>query len=150
MSDNIVLAIDLNHHESWDFAMPEALMAARGKKAKLHLVVVVPDFGMAMVADFFPEDFERKALERAREELHKLAEEKMPDGIAWQVHVAHGDIADEILRVAAEVGATMIVIASHPIDRVRHFLVGSQAERVVGRSPVSVLVVRQSPAARPA
>lgn len=142
MSNNILLAIDLNHHESWDAAMPQALEIARAKQAKIHLVVVVPDFGMAMVSDFFPPDFERKALERAWEELHKLAEEKMPGDVDWQVHVAHGDIADEILRVQGEVGATLIVVASHPPDRVRHFLVGSQAERIVSRSAVSVLVVR--------
>lgn len=142
MSDNIVLAIDLNHQESWDVSMPEALMVARAKEARIHMVVVVPDFGMAMVSDYFPPDFERKALERAWDELHKMAEEQMPDDVAWTVHVAHGDTADEILRVAAEVGATMIVMASHPVDRVRHFLVGSQTERIVARSPVSVLVVR--------
>ena len=143
MSGNILLAIDLNHRESWDTAIPEALMVARAKGAKIHLVVVVPDFGMAMVADFFPSDFERKALDRGRDELHKLAEEKMPDDIDWQAHVAHGDIAGELLRVAAEVNASMIVMASHPVDQVRHFLVGSQAERVVSRAPISVLVVRR-------
>ena len=143
MSGNIVLAIDLNHHESWDAAMPEALVVARAKKAKIHMVVVVPNFGMAMVSDFFPADFERHALERAWDELHKLAKEKMPDDVEWQVHVAHGDVAEELLRITGEVGATMIVLASHPVDPLRHFLVGSQAERIVGRSPVSVLVVRQ-------
>ncbi|HUF56945.1 MAG TPA: universal stress protein [Thermohalobaculum sp.] len=143
MSKDIVLAVDLNHHESWDAAVPEAVGIARAKGARIHLVVVVPDFGMAMVSDFFPPDFERKALERAWDELHKLAEEKMPEDVEWQAHVAHGDIAEELLRVTGEVGAAMIVMASHPVDHVRHFLVGSQAERIVARSPVSVLVVRQ-------
>jgi nucleotide-binding universal stress UspA family protein len=36
----------------------------------------------------------------------------------------------------------VVVMASHQPDRVREFLVGSNADRIVRRSPVSVLVVR--------
>ena len=117
---DIVLAIDLNHPESWD-AMPDAALIARAKHATLHLAVVVPDFGMSMVSQHFPPDFERKALEKAREELRAMAEAQLPDDIPSTVHV---------------------VLASHAPERMRHVLLASQAERIACRSPVSVLVVR--------
>lgn len=142
MSGHTLLAIDLNHSESWEAALPEALTIARSKTSTLHLVMVVPDFGMAIVGEFFPPDFEHKALEKARADIRAFAEEKIPDDIAWETHIGHGDIAEEVIRVAGEIGASTIVMASHPPTGVTRFLLASQAERVVHRSPVSVLVVR--------
>jgi len=47
-----------------------------------------------------------------------------------------------VLETAEAVGADLIVMASHQPDEMRDFLVGSKADQVVQRSPVSVLVVR--------
>lgn len=146
MSGHTLLAVDLNHPESWERALPEALTLARAKTSTLHLVQVVPDFGMAMVGEFFPPDFEHKALEKARDDLRAFGEQHVPDDIEWDVHLGHGDVAEELIRVAHDVGATTIVMASHPPHGVTRFLLGSQAERLVHRSPVSVLVVRDGSA----
>lgn len=142
MSGHTLLAIDLNHPESWRAALPEAVTMARCKASTLDLVMVVPDFGMAMVGEFFPPDFEHKALGKAREELHAFAEQNIPEDVTWSIHLGHGDIADEIIRVAQETGASTIIMASHHPTGVAGFLLGSQAERVVHRAPVSVMVVR--------
>lgn len=39
MSGDIVVTIDLNHHECWDAAVPAALVVACAGKAKMRLVV---------------------------------------------------------------------------------------------------------------
>ena len=59
-----------------------------------------------------------------------------------ELHLGHGSISEEILKCAKDAGADLIIMASHDPDRVREFLVGSNAERVVNHSPVSVLVTR--------
>ena len=52
--------------------------------------------------------------------------------------------ADEILAVAAEVRADLIVMGTHGRRGFSHLLMGSVAERVVRTSPIPVLTVRQS------
>ena len=46
MFSNILLPIDLNHPASWTKALPEALDLQKASGGKLHLMTVVPDFGM--------------------------------------------------------------------------------------------------------
>lgn len=139
---DILLAIDPNHEESWQKALPEAIREARSRPATLHVMAVVPDFGMTMVRDYFPPDFEKNALRDAHTRLTAFAKEKIPGDVTWKADIGHGDIDREILRVAAKIGAELIVMASHGPGERRSFIVGSHADHVVHRSPVSVLVVR--------
>lgn len=141
MFKNILLPVDLDHPESWQKALPAALeIAAEG--AALHLMTVVPDFGMSLVSNFFPEDFEKQALSEAKQRLSALVTAQIPAGTPVEIHLAHGATAERILQMAQKLGADLIVMASHEPDQVRDFLVGSNADRIVSNSPISVLVVR--------
>lgn len=142
MYKNILLTVDLNHPASWKAALPTAVDLARLGGGALHVMTVVPSYGSAMVASYFPPDFEREALEKAKAALDKLVAETVPKEQAVTAHVAHGKVHDEVLKQIEATKADLVVMASHAPDRVREFLVGSQADRVVRRSPVSVLVVR--------
>ncbi len=142
MYKNILLAVDLNHDSSWQASLPTAMEMARGGGGTLHLLAVAPDFGMAMVSGFFSKDFERDALQQLHGELQKFAETHVDKDLPNEIHIAQGAIATEIIRVAEEQGVDPIVMASHPPDEVREFLVGSNADRLVCHSPISVLVVR--------
>lgn len=139
---DILLAIDIQHEASWSKALPEAVAQARLKGAKLHVSAVVPDFGMSLVGQYFPPGFEQDALRKAGERLEAFCHEQLPKDIDWSAHLGHGDIDKEILRLAEHVGASLIVMSSHPPSEVRELLVGSHATRIVRHSPISVLVVR--------
>lgn len=141
MFDNIVLPIDLNHPASWEKALPMALRLA-GKTGEIHVLGIVHDVGAAMVATFLPEDFETRALNQMETELETFIAENVPAGVKASPHVGHGHIPETILAIAGTVGADMIVMASHPPDDMRWFLVGSAAEKVVWHSEIPVLVVR--------
>ena len=54
----------------------------------------------------------------------------------------HGEPADVVLEVAAEIGATMIVMGTHGRRGLPRLVLGSVAERVVRESPVPVVTVR--------
>lgn len=141
MFDHILIAIDPDTKNSWERALPEAVKLARAHNAKLHVMTVVPDYGSSLVASFFPANFEEKALERSKTALHEVIEPLIPKGLDHQLITAHGRIHDEICRVAHEVKADLIVMASHkpsPTDR----LIAPTAQQVLMHAPVSVLVVR--------
>jgi len=58
------------------------------------------------------------------------------------VHARIGKAAEEILRLAAEVGADLIFIGSHDKSSVHRLLLGSVSERVVRAARCPVMVVR--------
>lgn len=142
MYRNILLAVDLNHESSWKTALPAAMEMTRGGGGPLHLMAIAPEFGMALVGGYFPRDFEKGALKHLFEELRKFAETHVDKDIETRLHIGHGTVATEIIRIAQEQEVDLIVMASHPPEELRDFLVGSHAARVVRHSPISVLVVR--------
>ena len=78
----------------------------------------------------------------ASEELRALVGEHHGRVPTLVEHVAVGKPADEIVRVARELGAQTVVIGSHGHDSIAHLLVGSVAERVVRTAPCTVVVVK--------
>lgn len=142
MFNNVLLTIDLNHPASWEKALPQAVELVRASKGKLHVMSVVPDMGTPLVEGFFPDDFEEQAVGAANAALNDLVTKEIPDDVKVKQHLAFGKIHKKILKTIEEVECDLVVMASHKPDRVREFLVGSNADRVVRRSPVSVLVVR--------
>ena len=60
----------------------------------------------------------------------------------WRSDWKHGDAASEILRVAEEVGADLIVMGTHGRSGVGRLLMGSEAEAVLRRAGCPVLVIK--------
>ncbi|MHA0035935.1 universal stress protein [Deinococcus sp. PESE-13] len=54
-----------------------------------------------------------------------------------------GDPITGLLDAARAWGADLIVVGTHPQGALEHFFIGSSAEKLVGRSPVPVLCVRE-------
>ena len=142
MFKTILVPIDLTHPESWQKSLPLAVEMVRTSGGTLHVTTVVPDYGAALVQDYFPKDFERNALDHAEREMEKLIENVVPDDVQCKLHLEHGSIRTHVLARAQEIAADLIVMASHPPDQLREFLVGSHADWIVRHAPISVLVVR--------
>ena len=141
MYKNILLPIDLNQESSWAKALPTAVEMCQTFGSSLHVMNVVPDFGMSVVGTYFPEGFEDKALEGARAELHEFVRQNVPDAVKVQHIIGHGSVYDEILRVAKEIKADLILLAAQRPE-LKDFLLGPNAARVVRHFEGSVLVVR--------
>lgn len=142
MFNCVLLTVDLNHPASWEKALPQAVELVRASKGKLHIMSVVPDMGSPLVEGFFPENFERQAVAAASKALDDLVEKQVPKDINIKQHLSFGKIHKKVLKTIEEIECDLVVMASHKPDRVREFLVGSNADRIVRRSPISVLVVR--------
>ncbi|WP_282606808.1 universal stress protein [Pelagibius sp. Alg239-R121] len=141
MFNNILLAVDLSDPKSQEKALEASLLQAKLSGASLHIMTVVPDFGMSMVGSFFPKDYEAQALEEANKQLHAYVSEKVPDDVSVRHIVGHGTIYEEILKYAGESEADLIVMSSHRPE-LKDYLLGPNAARVVRHAKMSVMVVR--------
>lgn len=141
MYRHVLLAVDLAQPESQQKAVETAVQYARAFGSTLHVITVVPDFGLSIVGGFFPKDQEKQALEHARQALHRYTAEHIPEGIPVQHIVGHGSVYEEILRYAKTVACDLIVMASHR-PGLQDYLLGPNAARVVRHATCSVLVVR--------
>ncbi len=142
MYKNILLTVDLTEESSWKNALPTAVEYCKCFGAALHVLSVVPDFGMNVVAQFFPKDYENKTLEEARKELEKLCADGIPEGLTVKPIVAYGTIYEQIISVAESIKADLIVMAAHR-PALEDYLLGPNAARVVRHFSRSVLVVRE-------
>ncbi|WP_420546808.1 universal stress protein [Curvivirga sp.] len=142
MFDHILLAVDMEHDESWKKALPAAIQNAKAFGAALHVMTVVPDFGRSLVSSFFPSGHEDQMMEKANEALHDFVKAHIPDDVAVQHIVGYGNAYEEILRVADEVKIDLIVIGAHR-PKMEDYLIGPNAARVVRHAKCSVLVVRE-------
>lgn len=114
--------------------------------ATAHLVYVHDiDFAYAVPAMMTSsplisgEDVER----RLRKDLEKLGKQFELSGSTQARHVRTGRAYRQICEVANEIGAELIVIATHGRTGLRRLVLGSTAERVVQHAPCPVLVVRE-------
>ncbi len=141
MYHDILLTVDLNDEASWAKALPAAVELAKASGATLHVVSIVPDFGMPVVGGFFPDDFEEKALAEVSKKLVAFCGENVPPEIEVKNIVRHGNVYKEILEIAGEIGCDLIVIGAQRPD-LKDYLLGPNAARVVRHANCSVLVVR--------
>jgi nucleotide-binding universal stress UspA family protein len=129
-----------------ELAAQAAIELADATGSELHLVHVgvVPNFlrngpGTIGYDGMLYEQIEREA----REALRKLTwRTRVAGGTVAATHLRLGGVAEEIIDLAEEIGAGVIVMGSRGRGRVRRFLVGSVSGSVVRRALCSVLVVR--------
>lgn len=136
----VLLPIDLSDPASWRKPLSESL-AILGANGVLHVVSVLPEFGVAQVGSFFRKDFEREALNALGQEMTQWVAVNVPDAVEVHPHVLHGTIYDEILRAAEKLRVDVIVMGSHR-PALKDYLLGPNAARVVRHASCSVYVVR--------
>lgn len=121
-------------------ATDHAIELASRLDATLHVVSVSEDGPHGsekrdqMRADL--EDQAEEALERAKTEA-------TGQGIDVATTIRHGVPQEEIIDVAEEHGADMIVVGTVGRTGLDHLIVGSVAEEVVRNAPVPVVTVRE-------
>ena len=141
MYQDILLTVDLADPSASRKPLEVAISHAEAFGSILHVMSVVPDFGMSIVGNFFPADHEQRTLEAVRQRLHAFTAEWIPKGLKVQHVIARGTAYEEILRMAEQIGCDLIVLGASRSD-MKDFLLGPNAARVVRHARCSVLVVR--------
>jgi nucleotide-binding universal stress UspA family protein len=115
---------------------------AREYKAELVLLHVVENLTVGYASDLFPvplaEVFEEIS-GYAKVELKKLGDEARGKGLNVREMVIQGKPSAEIVRVAQEETADIIVLGTHGKGMLDKAIFGSTAERVIRRAPCPVL-----------
>ena len=142
MFKHVLIPVDLEETGYAAKAMSIALNQARDNHARLHVMTVVPGFGMPIVASFFPEGAMRKAMSKVEKALDDYVRRNVPEGIEVAATVCQGHPAETIAEEATRLGADLIVIPSHTRSKLEKRFIGSCAQRVVEVAKCSVLVVR--------
>jgi nucleotide-binding universal stress UspA family protein len=139
MYRSILVPVDLDQPSSWEKALPAAIPLCRCFDASLALVTVVPDWRLALEAQWSPIAFD-EFLDIAKARLATLA------GSVTEIaevghHVETGSVYAGILAVAERAKADLIVLSSHRPE-MKDYLLGTNASRVVRHARCSVFVVR--------
>ena len=137
----VLLPIDLLHEDGWEKTIEHATSLVKLHGAKLHVLTVIPDYGMSMVASYFPKGFSDDAVKETRANLEAFLKKHLPQDIEAELHVRHGTIYQQIIAIADRVEADMIVMASHRPE-MSDYLLGPNAARVVRHARQSVTVIR--------
>jgi nucleotide-binding universal stress UspA family protein len=140
MFNTILIPIDLAHDSSWRKALPIAIDQARNPGVQLYVMTVV-DLNLNITEIRLPENFNREYREKTEHRLQEVVKQQVPSDIQVQYIVRDGRVYREILAVADEIKADLIVMASHN-PALKDYLLGANSARVVRHADCSVLVVR--------
>jgi universal stress protein A len=130
-----------------NYALPYAAAIARATHARILCVHVVeplvPAVGYTGLADPMPiADISEQLEDSAEREFPRLTDCDELTGLVVEEIIVHGDAAAEIVRVAGENEADLIVISSHGRTGLGRMIFGSTAEAVVRHAGCPVLVVK--------
>lgn len=142
MFKNILLPIDLGEETSWQKPLAVAIDMCRKNDAVLRVMTVVPDFGMNIVAQYFPKGYEKEVAQKTLAQIKDFVREHVPDDITVKHAVGEGSIYESILSVARQTKADLIIMESLRPE-LKDYLLGPNAARVVRHAECSVLVVRE-------
>lgn len=142
MFKDILLPLDLGHTNDSARLFKAAVEIAEAQGARLHVMTVVPNYGMAIVGSFFPADFEEKAIARGQQELASFIDSQPAGDTVDQKIIAHGPIYKEIVRTAKQIKCDLIIMGVGQPEVPGEYLVGHNATQVLSHAPCSVMAIR--------
>ena len=138
----VLCPIDFSEHSL--AALEVALKVVQQNDAELYLLNVAPMPAGAAGFQPVPLDSYPIVEKDRREQLEKLARERIPAAVRCETLVTSGDPAERVLETARGLGADLIVMGTHGRKGLGHLVLGSVAERVVRESPIPVMTTHST------
>lgn len=136
--EHILVAVDFS--DASEHVLADALDIAKQFSASvslIHVVEPIPSYGLMAIPEI-----QGQLEQNAHEELKLIAEKySLP---ADSLHVMMGSVKSEILRVADEIGADLVIVGSHSSHGLQHLL-GSTASAICHSANIDVMVLRWCP-----
>lgn len=141
----IVVAYDFSPEA--DVALERAIeIACRAPDHVLHFLTAIdPHRGVGLEAnEVVTYEYAEQIAKTLGDRLAEIFAVRSPDRpIQYFVHSRIGDPVEEILDLAADFGADLIVVGSHGRTGIKRLLLGSVSEAVVRRAGCPVIVARK-------
>jgi nucleotide-binding universal stress UspA family protein len=146
MMDIRSILVPTDFGEAADAALTYGRELATRFGATLHLVHVADNLRLSAIAEAYP-DMVAKLQADVEQAANKQLEERSIDSDGSGPVIRHTVVSSispvvAIVDYARDNGIDLIVIGTHGRGPVKHFVMGSVAERVVRTAPCPVLTVR--------
>lgn len=140
---NILVMTDFSKDS--DNAVKAACIMAKHLDAKLHILHVIHDESKisTYISSKVYESI-RKRIDEETEELFEKMDERIPEivGVDYKKILRRGVPSEECLLEIDKGNYDLVVIGSHGKSGLKKFVMGSTAEKILKRSPISVHVTK--------
>ncbi|MEJ7843117.1 MAG: universal stress protein [Rubrobacter sp.] len=141
----VVLAVDGSEESKLAIRAATEISASTG--FPVHVIYVIPTEAQLYGRHFYSEDVKKSFVEEAKAGARRFLEEqaggvRSAGGAVAQTYLATGRPDEEVVELAEEIDAGMVVLGSRGLGGVRRALVGSVSESVFRHAHCPVLVVR--------
>jgi nucleotide-binding universal stress UspA family protein len=141
MFNKILVPVDISTKATTEKLCMAANELAQKYNAEVSLISVLPDYGMPLVASYFPEGAQDKVKAEITQELEKLAETYFKP--QPKIRLVQGKRRQSILKEVDAFSADLVMIGCRrKKSRSNQRLLGSTGSAISDRAGCSVLVVR--------
>ena len=141
MFKNIVIPVDLSDKQSTKVVFPPALNFVNAFDSKIHLVHIMPDFGMKVLEDYLPRNWMKDQKEKYKVLFDELITKYIPEVVEVEFSVGRGAIYDEVINYSEKVNADLIMLSAVR-PQFKDYMLGPNASKIVRHSSISVMVIR--------
>lgn len=141
------ILIPTDFSDTANLALEHAVKMARLLDSEITLLHVVSSFAFRVHLPEmeFDETQEAKLAGVIGSKLNKIADEiSQKEGIKVSTLITSGRIREEVVRVAEEIYADIIILGTHGVSGLREFFMGSNAFRIVSDAACPVLCIQES------
>ncbi len=146
----LLVATDLS--EPARYAADRAAALANEVEATLELLYVVPKppiDRLRWLVSETPSKLQQRVLDEAREAVRQLAAHLLRAyGVSPGVHVVSGPLLQELVTQIKGISPDLTIVGARGASTVRHLLLGTTADRLLGTARRPMLVVKQPPRER--
>ncbi len=140
MFKKILVPIDVDYPRTAATVYQKAAEIGKSTGAEIRLVSVMPGFGMPIVAAHIPDELHKETAKKFKDALEAFVKAHCDESVSYKV--ATGKNWEEIIKVADNWGADLIVVYHNRRDPINEVFSGSCAQRVADRANCSVLWLR--------
>jgi len=135
----ILCPIDFEEHALVALEIACDLAVERGGTIHLLHVARIPSEDMNVPLPF---DLEPRWERSAKTALQVIARDRLEGKVPYQIHVISGIPDADVARFANQLGADLVVMATHGRKGLKHLVLGSVAEHVMREANCPVITVR--------
>lgn len=141
MFNKILVSVDLSTETTTKKLCEAANDIAKKYGSEVRLITVVPDYGMPLVASFFPESAQDKIKQEMKNKLDELVSSYFSTPV--KTHLVRGKRTQSILKDIEENNPDLVILGCRrKKSRSNQRLLGATGTAVSDRASCSVMIVR--------